>query len=462
MLTKRFLRQENVLSNPVSDNFRACVLKILLASLPREKDDFLQSPLLNLFPKHLEKLEHNNQSLARHICYGVFREYYFLLAYSNNLLNKPFRHKDIDIHTIVLAGLYELLFLKTPQHAVISEWVELCQVQKKPWAKNVVNVVLRKAQRASDSVEQLKKSLSKNSNNSQIESQHPHWLYQQLCHDWPDAYQTIIEANNHESPMTIRVNKHFYSAETYLSFLLQQEIDARLSQTTQPCIYLSEPCDVTHLPGFSEGWFSVQDEAAQQAAHVLQLEAGFSVLDACAAPGGKACHMLELCPDIDLLCLDASETRLEKVAHNLQRLNLHASLKQANAEDLHSWWNGKLFDRILLDAPCSASGIIRRHPDIKLLRKEDDLARLAHQQTSLLNALWNCLKPNGYLLYATCSVFKIENEQVIAQFISEHSKQAEEIQLALPLGEARSFGWQLFPKINGHDGFYYALLKKRA
>ena len=329
--------------------------------------------------------------------------------------------------------------------------------KKKPWAKGLVNAVLRKVQTNSK-----EKTLEKTTQNSpEFIYEHPHWMIQQLQQDWPENFQNILEANNLEANMTLRVNEKKCSKNEYLKLLDEQSIQAEESTSSKSCIRLTHAIDVFQLPKFEQGWVSVQDEAAQQAAPLLQLSDGMRVLDACAAPGGKSAHILETGNNIDLLCLDISRQRLEKVSENLSRLNLNAEIKQGNANNTDSWWNGNSFDRILLDAPCSASGIIRRHPDIKLHRQVKDIDHLAEQQLHLLTALWPCLKPGGLLLYATCSVFKAENEQTLQKFLAQQ-KDAEEQKMDLDLGQDRPVGKQLFPKQNSHDGFYYGLLKKRS
>jgi 16S rRNA (cytosine967-C5)-methyltransferase len=416
--------------------------------------------------KQLVSLEPSQKPLAKNICYGVFRHYYFLETLVLQHLKKPLRNKDRDVFYLLLAASYELLFLNTAQHAVISEFVDVCQVRKKPWAKGLVNAVLRNIQRKESDFESLKQALllDYRDNLQKKETlffEHPTWIINTLKKDWPEHFESILLENNKRSPLTIRVNKNFTNTNDYFDLLCAEDIAATISHTTTSCIYLQEAIDVKKLPKFSEGWVSVQDEAAQQAAFLLQLEPQQRVLDACSAPGGKAGHILEQQESSQLLCLDNHSQRLTRIEENLSRLSYSATVLCADAGDVNKWWDGDLFDRILLDAPCSASGIIRRNPDIKLLRQHKDIKRLADQQLDLLKKLWPTLKANGLLLYATCSVFKQENEKVIEAFLNQqHDANTEDF--SLQLGIPVSFGYQLFPQENSHDGFYYALLKKQS
>ncbi len=292
---------------------------------------------------------------------------------------------------------------------------------------------------------------------------------------WPDHYLDIMEANNQHPPFCIRVNQLHHTREEYLALLEQAGITASAGKHAKHSIYLDHAMNVFELPGFEEGWCSVQDEAAQLAAELLAAQAGDNILDACAAPGGKTCHILESATDLTVTAIDLEEKRLARVSENLERLQLEAKTIACDANDLENWWDGKLFDRILLDAPCAAIGVIRRHPDIKLLRRKEDIEQLAEVQLGLLKTLWSVLKPGGRLVYATCSIMPMENAAVIDAFIQAQSDAQHDVQVYSlqnsRWGVASGQGRQLFPQLTkeldsgteqGHDGFYYAVLEKKA
>ncbi|HFE32048.1 MAG TPA: 16S rRNA (cytosine(967)-C(5))-methyltransferase RsmB, partial [Gammaproteobacteria bacterium] len=291
---------------------------------------------------------------------------------------------------------------------------------------------------------------------------HPQWLIDSVRTAWPDDWQRILTANNERAPMTLRVNVRQQSRDDYLQRLEQAGIDAEATTHSDGGIRLRSPCDVTQLPGFSEGAVSVQDEAAQLAAQLLDVRPGQRVLDVCAAPGGKTAHILERSDDIALLAVDIEARRLQRVTDNLQRLGLQAEVREGDARRPDDWWDGRPFERILLDAPCSASGVIRRHPDIKLLRRPGDIETLLELQGEILRAIWPLLAPGGMLLYATCSVLPQENQQRVAAFLAEQPD-AEGRPLEADWGRASGIGRQILPGgVAQMDGFYYACLHKRA
>ena len=421
------------------------------------------SPLLNDSPSgnlseqfdiHLQKEHDKDQGLIKELCFGVCRHYLYLQAIAQSLLAKPLKKKDKDIELLILIGLYQLKFLRIPDHAAINETVAGCVALKKPWAKGLINGVLRSFLREQDGIE------SKVSAELGTQSSHPAWLVERLKQDWPQHYTDILTANNQPAPLSLRVNVHQSTVTAYLKALSDTGIQAQPCDFSKDGLTLEEAVKVEALPGFATGMCSVQDESAQLAAHLLEAEPGQRILDACAAPGGKTCHILEKYPDIGhLVALDKEPSRLEKVRSNLERLNLNAELHAADAADLSSWWDKQAFQRILLDAPCSATGIIRRHPDIKWLRNKEDISTLAQQQLQLLTTLWPTLAPGGILLYATCSVLKQENEHLVAQFLSQ-TKDAQEIKIEADWGIATTVGRQIFPKPGRQDGFYYARLRK--
>lgn len=392
--------------------------------------------------------------LLQEICFGTCRWYYQLDAILNLLLTKPLKTKDGDLRCLLLIGLYQLHFLRVPSYAVVNETVSATQALGKGWAKGLINGVLRNFLRDADAlVEQVQRTASS-------KFAHPVWFIKRMEKAWPDHWEAILTANNQHPPMTLRVNESRVSRVEYLSLLNDASIPAREGTLASSCIYLNGPCSVDSLPGFADGLVSVQDEASQLIPALLALQSGDSVLDACAAPGGKTCHILESGHSLSrVVALDDDARRLEKLHQNLLRLQLTAEVIVADAGAVNGWWDGESFDRILLDAPCSATGIIRRHPDIKILRRPDDLGKLREIQRTLLDRLWTCLKPGGLLLYSTCSVLPEENSEIIAAFLQcQSDAKHEEIQAQWGVECAQ--GRQLLPHPDGHDGFYFATLRK--
>jgi len=404
----------------------------------------------------LSQVADSDKGLTQELTLGTARWQPRLELLLNKLLAKPLKNADKDIEALLYIGLYQLLYMRTPAHAAINETVNCVLKLKKNWAKNLVNAVLRNAQRDSDSI------FTSLANDPVEFTAHPRWLQKRLKQDWPDDWQAICAANNAHPPMTLRVNTRHSNRDDYLTLLSQTNLTATPCTYSPEGIQLDHPCSVEQLPHFAEGWVSVQDEAAQMAAHLLELKPKQRVLDACCAPGGKTCHILELQPQLkELVALDADANRLTRVTENLQRLQLEATLKTADACDLSQWWDNQPFDRILLDAPCSATGVIRRHPDIKLTRQAQDITPLADLQLNILSALWPTLAVGGILVYATCSVLPEENSDNIARFLAQHSN-ARELDIGDSLGIKQPHGRQLLPQSNGHDGFYYAKLIKLA
>lgn len=392
-----------------------------------------------------------DRALLQELCFGVCRYFFELQSIVRQLLPKPLKSKDSDVLALLYLGLYQLRHTRIPDHAAIGATVESAVGLKKPWAKGLINGVLRNAQRKLDSLTPT---------DTEGQFNHPLWLIELLQKSWADQWQTILVNNDQRPPFTLRVNKRHNTRDEYLVALKEAGIDATACAFAADGITLSEARPVQDLPGFQQARVSVQDEAAQLAPDVLQLAPGQRVLDACAAPGGKTCHIIEREAGLEeVIALDVDAERLARVRDNLQRLGLNATLKAADAAQLDSWWDGRPFDRILLDAPCSATGVIRRHPDIKLLRRPDDIAKLAALQRKLLGELWRTLKPGGILVYATCSVLPQENEHNIAAFLADHSD-AEHLAIEAEWGITRPFGRQLLPQHGGHDGFYYAALRK--
>lgn len=405
-------------------------------------------------PAKLAQVADRERGLLQQLCYGSLRHTPRLEALLAQLLNKPLKDKDRDIQGLLLCGLYQLESTRIPDHAAVSSTVAAVNLLKKSWARGMTNAVLRRFLRERESLE---KNLP-----AAAAASHPEWLYQLLQQQWPAHATDIMAANNLQPPMTLRINTGRVNRSSYLEKLADQGIEASAGLLCEQAIYLAKPCDVTDLPGFADGDVSVQDEAAQLAAGLLQVAPGERVLDACAAPGGKACHVLELQPKLaELVAMDADELRLQKVSENLQRLKLPATVLTGDACKPPSALAAASFDRILVDAPCSATGVIRRHPDVKLLRRPGDIAAMADVQLRILTGLWPLLKPGGTLLYATCSVLVEENSELVEHFLGQ-CPDAKTATLEEEWGEASGCGRQLLPSPLGPDGLFYARLLKNA
>ena len=408
--------------------------------------------LAEVLPLALEQVPARDKGLLQAMVYQTIRHFYELEALANGALSKPMRNKDSDVFCLLLVGLCQIRLLSIPDHAAVDATVGAAKLLKKQWAAGLINAILRKAARGHLRADFPETALYN----------HPTWLLERLQSAWPEHWQQIAQANQHQGPMTLRINPAHCARENYLQQLSAAGIAARPTEFSDVGVTLDEATEVTGLPGFEQGWVSVQDEAAQMASAWLDPQPGDRVLDACAAPGGKTGHLLELMHNSgELVALDASGKRLARVEENLTRLGLHARLKQARAESLEDWWDHKPFDRILLDAPCSGTGVIRRHPDIKLLRQLDDVGKLVILQQALLQTLWQTLKPGGILLYATCSVLPEENEQQVEAFLTRN-EDARLLELPVNHGLQRPFGQQWLPQRDGADGFYYARLQKQS
>ncbi|MDD2055784.1 16S rRNA (cytosine(967)-C(5))-methyltransferase RsmB [Pseudomonas putida] len=415
-----------------------------------------KASLNSSLPVQLDKVEVRDRGLTQDLAFGAARWQPRLSALAAKLLQKPFKAADADVEALLLVGLYQLLYTRIPAHAAIGETVGCADKLKKPWAKALLNAVLRRAQRESEAL------LAELEHDPVVRTAHPRWLQKTLKAFWPQQWEAICAANNAHPPMILRVNRRHQTRAGYLQLLRDSAITAQPCAYSQDGIVLDEPCDVRNLPGFNEGWISVQDEAAQLAADLLDLAPGQRVLDACCAPGGKTCHILEVEPGLaGVVAIDLEAKRLLRVRENLDRLGLDAQLIAADGRDTAAWWDGKPFQRILLDAPCSATGVIRRHPDIKLTRQPDDIVALAALQGELLDALWPTLEVGGILLYATCSTLPTENTEVIEAFLARTSG-ARELDIPGQFGIKQAHGRQLLAQQGGHDGFYYAKLIKIA
>lgn len=440
-------------SHPVNARLVATVVLTDVFSQKRSLTDCLEKQLPQL-------QDAREQALTQALCYGVLRWWTRLDAIVHHLSSKPFKSKDIDIYVVLLLGIFQQLYLRIPPHAAIAETVELTRRLQKNWATGFVNAVLRNFQRQRDT---LLTTIDR-----QIAAQfaHPQWLLEHFQQDWAENWQQIAETNNQHPPMTLRVNCRQLSREEYLQQLVSANIAAIATPHTENGITLEQPIDVSQLPGFTQGWVSVQDASAQWAAKLLDVPPQATVLDACAAPGGKTAHLLETYSIKRLTVLDNQAERMAAIEQGLQRLKLFdnqtVQLQCADASEPQQWWQGELFDRILLDVPCSATGIIRRHPDIKYLRQPTDIKTLVATQAKLLHTTWQLLKPQGKLLYVTCSVLKAENVNQIQQFIATHADaQLFPLPEITPLTTPCAVGSQVLPH-SFFDGFYYACLVKTA
>ncbi|MCF6224988.1 MAG: 16S rRNA (cytosine(967)-C(5))-methyltransferase RsmB [Xanthomonadales bacterium] len=435
---------------------RLTCLRVLLATSPAKgkKSMSLDAALANYLPK-LE--ESRDRALTQRLAYATLRWLGATEYFSGKLLKKPLKNKDRDIYLLIQLGLVQLWREEIPAHAAVHETAAVARGLGKPWAVSLINGVLRNFQRQREILEAgLAQSPARWSS--------PDWLIQRLQAAWPKHWQAILSANNQQAPMWLRVNLIKHSREDYLKQLQAEGIAATAGGWTKAAIRLEQACPVNRLPGFSEGAVSVQDSAAQLAAEILNPQAGDRVLDACAAPGSKTCHLLELEPKIsEVTALDSSATRLERVSENLQRLNLDAKILTGDATKPADWWDGQTYDRILLDAPCSSLGVIRRHPDINWRRQPADIDTVQQIQFEILSSCWKLLKPGGKLLYVTCSVLPTENQAVIERWLATVDN-ARTLPLSTDWGLSAGTGRQIIPGEDEHgndgDGFFYCLLEK--
>lgn len=394
-----------------------------------------EASLTDALARHQLQLTVRDRAFAQELSFGSCR---YALSIEAAIL--PFMRKantDPMVRALFIIGCYQLLVMRTPAHAAVSSTVEAAKLLQLQPVAGFLNAVLRKA--ADVELPELES--------------HPAWLKERFQQDWPNDWQNIIKANDERPPFTIRVNRQFNTREQYQTALMLNAIEAQ--PVAEDGLILDKPIPVKDLPGFDEGHASVQDAAAQLAATTLAPKNGELILDACAAPGGKTCHMLEIAPEAEMIALDIDEERLDRVEENLERLGQTATIRPADIcepEVLQDYQ----FDAILLDAPCSATGVIRRHPDIRLLRRDSDLPELAKTQVELLQACWQRLKPGGRLLYATCSVIRQENEAVMRKF-RKLQKDVETVEIANMNGD---YGRMILPGEEGMDGFYLALMRK--
>lgn len=404
---------------------------------------------------HALALSAADSAYTQECLYGVLRRYFQLMRRLNLYLAKPIKARDLPIKMLLLSGLNELLFMSTPQYAVVDQTVKACDEIGRPWAKGLVNAVLRRA---------IRRPHESFSNPPSIEEEfdHPAWLIASIKNDWPADWVEVLHANNDHPPLVLRVNQRRVSRSDYLTKLTEHGFNARPTEFSEVGLRLEIGHSVHALPEFEAGEISVQDEAAQLAIPLLDCRSGHRVLDACAAPGGKAAHLLESISDINLLAVDINARRLNDIGGSLQRLGLACELLHADARAFApgSTPASTRFDRILLDVPCSAVGVIRRHPDIKFRRTPEDIDKAAICQTELLQSLWPLLVTGGRLLYVTCSILRKENDDVLDTFLSASEGDAKVIPVAASWGIQTRHGRQILPGHNAMDGFYYALIEK--
>ncbi len=407
--------------------------------------------------EHGEHVKLADQPLVKMLCYGTLRHHFRLRAQIAKLLERPLKARDSVIESLLAVGLFQLADTRVPDHAAVSITVEAARILRRPKYVGLINAVLRNF---------IRQDLA-NAEPDDDESRfnHPAWFIDALRKDWPEDWERILEANNGRAPMWLRVNRKRLTATDYLKRYAEPEDGHELVSGFVHAVRLASPLPVARLPGFADGDVSVQDAAAQIAAPWLLMHGGMRILDACAAPGGKTGHLLELAsPNSSLTAVELDPERIEGIHENLERLGLNAKVIEGDAMKPAAWWDGKRFDRILLDAPCSGSGVIRRHPDIKLLRKPSDIEAYASRQAAMLNALWPLLEPGGRLLYVTCSVLEAENDGVVGSFLARHSNARED--RVLPnynirdLMVEKTCGFQVLPGSQGLDGFYYACLER--
>ena len=407
---------------------------------------------------HEGKVPPNDRSLLRMLSYGVVRHHFSLQAWIEQLVSRPFRKRDSVVNALLAVGLFQLCDTRIPDHAAVSQTVEATRQLRRPKMAGLINACLRRFQRENLADEPAR--------DDEPRWNHPTWLMDALRKDWPDDAEAMLEANNARAPMWLRANSSRQSAADYRDRLAAAGITSELLDGVPDAVRLAEPQAVDDLPGFADGDASVQDAAAQIAARWLMADGPRRALDACAAPGGKSGHLLELGgDDFDLVAIDSDAERIERVRENHARLGANATIMVGDASNPEEWWDGEPFDAILLDAPCSATGVIRRHPDIKLLRRASDIGELSALQGRILEALWTTLVPGGRLLYATCSVLAAENDDVVKRFLETKGDAVEDTVLPnnniRDLMRRKACGYQVLPGTAGMDGFYYACLVKK-
>lgn len=423
-------------------NVRAAAASVLFQVVDKGQS------LSNVLPMEQQNIRPRDHALLQEICYGALRILPRLESIASELMESPLKGKQRVFHHLILVGIYQIGYMRIPAHAAVGETVEATKTLKGPRLRGLINAVLRNYQRNQEQLDQ--QSLSHNAG----KYSHPSWLLKLLQNSYPQQWTEIIEANNQKAPMWLRVNHQHHSRNDYQQLLKNEGIDSTTHPEALDALKLATPCDVSLLPGFDKGWVSVQDAAAQLSLNYLQPKDGELILDCCAAPGGKTAHILERTNNSQVVAIDCDQQRLSRVHENLERLNLKAQVICGDARLPQEWWHGEQFDRILLDAPCSATGVIRRHPDIKWLRRADDIDALAELQQEIFDAMWLKLKSGGTMVYATCSITPQENSEQVKAFLAR-TQDAQLID-----SDPAQPGRQILPGEHDMDGFYYAVLKK--
>lgn len=405
--------------------------------------------LSNVLPAMQQKVGDKDKALLQELCFGVLRSLSQLEWMIKQLMERPMTGKQRTVHYLIMVGLYQLLHTRIPAHAALAETVEGAVVIKRPQLKGLINGVLRQFQRRQ---EELLAEFSQ----SELRFLHPSWLVKRIQNAYPQQWESILEANNQRPPMWLRVNRNHHTRDSWLALLAEAGLTGFAHPDYPDAVRLETPTSVLALPGFEQGWVTVQDASAQGCVRYLQPQNGEQILDLCCAPGGKTTHILEVAPEANVMAVDVDEKRLSRVYDNLKRLGMKATVKQGDGRYPQQWCGEQQFDRILLDAPCSATGVIRRHPDIKWLRRDHDIAELAQLQSEILDATWAHLKPGGTLVYATCSILPEENQQQIAAFLARTPNA-----VLSETGTAEQPGLQNLPGAEEGDGFFYAKLIKK-
>lgn len=403
-----------------------------------------------------QRVRFNNvghQPLLQELCYGTLRWLPRLEAIMEQLLSRPLNRLNREVACLLATGLYRLDYMNIPDHAAVHLTVEGCAQIRKPWARRVVNAALRRYLRE-------RRRIGLRLSHSRVaQYAHPNWLIEAIAGAWPEDWERILAAGNTRPPLCLRVNRRRAKPHACQTELARAGIRAKPVPHCPYALSIDGSVPVSALPGFAEGHLSVQDAAAQLATALLEPAPAERVLDACSAPGGKSGAILEHTVPLRLWCLDRSETRLGQVRENLARLGLTAHVVSGDLRSPRDWWDGMHYDRILLDVPCSATGVIRRNPDIKMARTVDDIRQAAVVQTELLEAAWQLLAPGGRLVYASCSILSEENEQPLGNFLQRHTD-AHSLPICAAWGRPRGPGRQILPGWQDMDGFYYAVLKK--
>lgn len=425
-----------------------------LAAIVVEKVAYQGASLSNALKNPELKPHANDHAFIKEMCFGTLRFWIKLQAILKDLLERPLKPEDKDIECLLCVGLYQLIYMSVPPYALVNETVTATRVLKKSWASGLVNKILHMAAEKKEQGQLVARGIT-------AEYSHPNWIIEKIKAAWPNDWQNILNSNNEKAPLFLRVNKRKISLSQFEKLLNENKITSERVADAPDALLLTHPLPVEKIPGFFDGFFSVQDASGQKVVEYLDIHANERILDACAAPGGKTTHILENHPDIkNCVAIDIHPDRIKKITENIKRLGLPEKKVKLIVEDvcnINAWWDGEPFDRILIDAPCSATGVIRRHPDIKILRKKTDIKNLAEHQLKILNSLWPLLAKSGKLIYTTCSILRDENEQVINLFLASNPD-AKIIPINNTWGVNLKHGQQVLTGDHNRDGFYYAVL----